>query len=543
LRPIREPELLAMAKPPAKPRASTRRPGSRLEGTDPTKKPFEPEVLDRTVIAIPLLERIVAKDGPETIHDVIIDLNLDYPGGRDGARSRIRELVQELLAQETAQRNAQGIDELKSRYSQQYLFGSLRGRLIQELVRRDGAPTATPPPADAPARAVYKIWPDFEVTRLTNRTVSTIKADAARNAFGAYGEGIVWAVLDTGIDATHPHFARYRNLESGVRHRDFTASLGADEETSAREALVDEAGHGTHVAGIIAGAVMAPDPLRPNDEPGRLPIVASVRRRDEAGKVVSEELTDLASMTGMAPRCRLLSLKVLDRNGKGKASNLIAALEYVQDLNGYGRRLQVHGVNMSVGYDFDPDWFACGQSPLCVEVDRLVRTGVVAVVAAGNTGYGWAQTQFRGTVPAGMDLSINDPGNAQLAITVGSTHRDMPHTYGVSYFSSKGPTGDGRMKPDLVAPGEKVLSAASGGRPAEGAARPVQARYREDSGTSMAAPHVSGAVAAFLSIRREFIGQAEEVKRIFLAAATDLNRVPYFQGRGLVDLMRAIQSV
>ena len=59
----------------------------------------------------------------------------------------------------------------------------------------------------------------------------------------------------------------------------------------------------------------------------------------------------------------------------------------------------------------------------------------------------------------------------------------------------------------------------------------------------MAAPHVSGVIAAFLSVRREFIGQPEEVKRIFLSTATDLKRDPYFQGHGLVDLMRAIQSV
>ena len=101
---------------------------------------------------------------------------------------------------------------------------------------------------------------------------------------------------------------------------------------------------------------------------------------------------------------------------------------------------------MSVGYDFEPEWFACGQSPLCVEVDRLVKSGVVVVVAAGNTGYGWAQSAFRGTVSAGLGLTINDPGNAELALTVGSTHREMPHIYGVSYFSSKGPTGDGRLK-------------------------------------------------------------------------------------------------
>jgi len=276
----------------------------------------------------------------------------------------------------------------------------------------------------------------------------------------------------------------------------------------------------------------------------------------------------------MAPKSKLLSLKVLADNGEGQASNLIAAIEQIQEINGNGRRIRIHGVNMSVGYDFEPEWFACGQSPLCVEVDRLVKSGVVVVVAAGNTGYGWAQSAFRGTISAGMDLTINDPGNAELAITVGSTHREMPHIYGVSYFSSKGPTGDGRPKPDLVAPGEKIISCVSSGRIEEsqkkteaeagstgtpaaatsdsaaatvpaptGAVLKVHGKYKEDSGTSMAAPHVSGVIAAFLSVRREFIGQPENVKKIFLSTATDLNRAPYFQGRGLVDLMRAIQSV
>jgi serine protease AprX len=308
----------------------------------------------------------------------------------------------------------------------------------------------------------------------------------------------------------------------------------------------------------------------------------------------------------MAPKCKLLSLKVLDDKGtdsapKGRSSNIIAAIEYIQEINGYGRRLFVHGVNMSVGYEFEPKWFACGQSPLCVEVDRLVRSGVVVVVAAGNTGYGITQISATKSISSGLDLSINDPGNADLAITVGSTHREMPHIYGVSYFSSKGPTGDGRLKPDLIAPGEKIISCdsyqrrlARGLEPADrvtaataaqanssATANPeptpaetdtdagtitstatltvatamavsnknpstksnVHGRYREDSGTSMAAPHVSGVIAALLSVRREFIGQAERVKEIFLATATDLRRDRYFQGHGLVDLMRAIQSV
>src|SRR4030095_7008756 len=102
---------------------------------------------------------------------------------------------------------------------------------------------------------------------------------------------------------------------------------------------------------------------------------------------------------------------------------------------------------------------------------------------------------------------------------------------------------------DLVAPGERITSAAAGralasafpggGAPAPG--RP--AGDVADSGTSMAAPHVWGAVANFLSIRREFIGRPDDVKKIFLESATSLGRERYFQGQGLVDLMRAIQSI
>jgi serine protease AprX len=173
---------------------------------------------------------------------------------------------------------------------------------------------------------------------------------------------------------------------------------------------------------------------------------------------------------------------------------------------------------------------------------------VVVVVAAGNTGYGSLTALARQT-NVGLTMTINDPGNAALAITVGATHRDMPHTYGVSYFSSKGPTGDGRLKPDLVAPGERITSCAAGKALTsafpDSTAPPANrvAVYVEDSGTSMAAPHVSGAVANFLSIRREFIGRPDEVKRIFLESATSLGRERYFQGHGLVDLMRAIQSI
>lgn len=540
------------------------------------RRTFTPEVLDKTVIALPLLEVLKAEEEAKArlealrkkgrksaadraeiealektagvLHPVIIDLNLFYPGGRQAARERVEKEVTAIIAERISETGhiaeiplnfvgSQGIDAAKSRYSQQYLFARLEGAVIRRLVARDNRaePTSTDetPGASIAHRAIYRIWPDFPVRSLLTKSVTTVKADAARMAFAAQGKDILWAVVDSGIDKSHPHFQRHKNLEmlQPTDHQDFSGS---------GDPLHDGFGHGTHVAGIIAGELGAAG--APCKE-----IVAYSRHRDEHGEVTYDTV-EIETISGIAPQCKLLSLKVLDDAGNGLASNLIAAIEYIQEMNGYGRRLRIQGVNMSVGYDFEPEWFACGQSPLCVEVDRLVRSGVVVVVAAGNTGYGWAKSAFRGTVAAGMDLTINDPGNAELAITVGSTHRDMPHIYGVSYFSSKGPTGDGRPKPDLVAPGEKILSCAAGERKDKinktmQSLNKPECTYLEESGTSMAAPHVSGVIAAFLSIRPEFIGQPERVKEIFLSTATDLKRERSFQGFGLVDLMRAIQSV
>jgi subtilisin family serine protease len=196
----------------------------------------------------------------------------------------------------------------------------------------------------------------------------------------------------------------------------------------------------------------------------------------------------------MAPRARLVSLKAVRSGGTpdDRVNRVIAALAYVREVNGQSTDgMRIHGVNLSVGYEFDPRWFACGRSPLCKEVDKLVRSGVAVVVAAGNTGYGAVDPEFAGPATFGLGMTINDPGNAERAITVGSTHRDAPHAYGVSYFSSKGPTGDGRAKPDLVAPGERITSCAAGAKLAAVLAGEVAddtAVYVQQTGTSMAAP-------------------------------------------------------
>src|SRR5215210_3203616 len=479
------------------------------KGRSMAKRDFESEKdkLDRTVIAIPLLEKIEAEEKAAAaarrkkvehrpqLFPVIIDLNLNFPGGRDEAKKLTLEWIDLAIERKgTLPKTEQGVHLAKTRLSNQYVFGELEGQVIQELVRlNQGAEQGRGP--------IYRIWPDFEVHALLTRSVMTVKADAARVSFSAQGQGIVWAVMDSGIDEHHPHFQKYKNLQlpPPLLHQDFTALAGNEQP------LVDEFGHGTHVAGILAGE--AASSAAPTGE--KVEIRFATRLRDENGKVLLK-VEPLAAISGVAPKCKVLSLKVLDKTGVGRASSLIAAIAAIQEINGYGRRLLIQGVNISVGYEFDPEWFACGQSPLCVEVDRLVRSGVVVVVAAGNTGYGTLKATTGGTT-AGMALTINDPGNADLAITVGSTHRDMPHVYGVSYFSSKGPTGDGRIKPDLVAPGEKIISCAAGALQVDVAGeRPCD--YVETSGTSMAAPHVSGAIAAFLSVRGEFTGNTDRIK-------------------------------
>jgi subtilisin family serine protease len=102
------------------------------------------------------------------------------------------------------------------------------------------------------------------------------------------------------------------------------------------------------------------------------------------------------------------------------------------------------------------------------------------------------------------------------------------------------------LKPDLVAPGERIISCAAGSIRASFVKKlppGTEVLYAEQSGTSMAAPHVSGAIAAFLSVRREFIGQPEKVKRLFLDNAISLNREQNFQGYGLLDVLKVLQAV
>lgn len=393
----------------------------------------------------------------------------------------------------------------KYRESEYYIFASLTPAEIKELEKLSDF--------------VYQIWTDEICDAHLLSSVDTIKASAGWRTFEARGKGITWAVLDTGIQTDHPHFQLYDNIDHALS-KNFT-----NDGPEPDDQIEDENGHGTHVAGIIAGE------YKPKKE-GDFPAAASAVENKPDPQI--EKLD--GNPTGVAPRAKLVAIKVLDENASGPVSNIIRGLEYIRKLNDVGRSHKIDGANISLGYDFDPKWYGCGHSPLCQEVTRAVRSGLVVVISAGNSGYGTTTLDSGAQVPIWNDLSIADPANTEEAIAVGSVHKGSPHMFGVSYFSSKGPTGDGRMKPDLVAPGEKVISCALF-KPGDKAA------YKEDSGTSMAAPHVSGAIAAFLSVRSEFRGEPRLVKEIFLKSAMDLGRERSFQGAGLVDLMKALMSV
>ncbi len=404
------------------------------------------ELVTDGVVSPPLLERMQeadqAKLSSEQRIGIVVELRTGHPEGVKGAAEQLRDFVDDIAPGTPTWVTA----------SHAYLTTSLTADQIRALVQRDvaeceeaGGRSST---RTVPRWCIHRIWPNFETRALIHRTVITTKCDAAHRSFNALGQGIVWAVMDSGIDGRHRHFRQHGNLElpDGLQHRTFVA------ESTDADAIRDNAGHGTHVAGILAGAQSVAE--------GRAPLLAATWYHDDGGNTRVEQ-QQLRRISGMAPQCRLLSCKVLRDDLTGDVAALLAALEYIQELNNDGRDLRVHGVNLSVGYPFDPSWFAAGLTPVCREVDRLVRSGVVVVIAAGNSGYGSALDQNGRKMRLGFDLTINDPGNAEHGITVGSTS-SRPHATGVSYFSSKGPTGDGRLKPDLVAPGERVVSAGAG---------------------------------------------------------------------------------
>ncbi|HEX5217250.1 MAG TPA: S8 family serine peptidase [Vicinamibacterales bacterium] len=398
------------------------------------------------------------------------------------------------------------------------------------------------------------------------RSVPATKSDAARLLFDIKCNELAWAVVDSGIDARHPAFRMGSNTgqtpgapggQTPAANAAPTSRVKATYDfTRLRQLLSLDSHPTTGPATPIANVDLEESDRRFKD----------MRRRLRSGQsldwatlepMIELPMTDLSDTGGYRPPihdhgthvagiigasddaekyygvCRdigLYDFRVLDDNGRGEEFSIIAALQFIRYLNARADQPIIHGVNLSLSLLHDVENFACGRTPICDECDRLVASGVVVVAAAGNRGYERVLTSG-GELEAYRAISITDPGNAESVITVGSTHRYEPHTYGVSYFSSRGPTGDGRIKPDVLGPGERVYSTV-----------PNDA-YGAKDGTSMAAPHVSGVAALLMARHREFVGQPVRVKKILCTTATDLGRERYFQGAGMIDALRALQSV
>ena len=383
------------------------------------------------------------------------------------------------------------------------------------------------------------------------RSIPAVKGDAARTLFKVNCENIRWAVLDSGIDGGHPAFRShpangkktaqsriieaydFRNIREIVnldnaniqdrpeRLKDLLAECKLEKKQAIKnlQQLAEDAGNDRPILWELVKDFIKIDPT---SEP------TGSHGTHVAGIIGADSKNGEAD--GMCPDIKLLDFRVLSKTLEDTEFAIIAALQFIRYLNERSGYIAVHGANLSLSISHDVRNFACGRTPICNECERLVNNGVVVVAAAGNRGYQSFETH-EGAFESYAAFSITDPGNADGVITVGATHRFRPHTYGVSFFSSRGPTGDGRPKPDIVAPGERIRSCMSGGE------------WGELDGTSMAAPHVSGAAAMLIARYSELIGQPREIKRILCDTATDLGRERSFQGNGMLDVLRAFQKI
>lgn len=410
---------------------------------------------------------------------------------------------------------------------------------------------------------VFKINKNRPATLAIVDSVRTVKADAANSLFSVNCSRINWAVIDSGIDATHPAFRdRDKKGESDllkasrVRQTfDFTyfreillgEPSGADMPERLKRVLARRSGQTgaadeglETVERIRKGLPVDWEDLRPlitvphtkDAYEAELPVIGhGTHVAGILGADWHDEDDDSVIMKGVCPDIRLIDIRVCRPDGTSDEFVIISALQFLRYLNANSDVPAVHGANMSLSLVADVASYACGQTPVCVEAERNTASGIVTVVAAGNLGFRRFLGENNALLEQYFGASITDPGNAEGVITVGSTHRREPHSYGVSYFSSRGPTGDGRIKPDIVAPGEKINAPTLGGS------------SMVLDGTSMAAPHVSGAAAMLLARHPELVARPQRIKSILCKTATDLGRERYFQGHGLLDTLRALQSV
>ena len=339
---------------------------------------------------------------------------------------------------------------------------------------------------------VARVTLDREVSGTMQRTAATVGARWVNEQLGFDGTGVGIAIIDSGVTNWHDDLGPDR-----VAHFvDFVSDLPVPH---------DGYGHGTHVAGIIAGDGYDSDGAR----------------------------------RGIAPGASLMVLRVLDQAGEGHISDVIASIDYAIE---HRARFNIRIINLSVASGVYESYTT---DPLTLAAKRAVDAGIVVITAAGNHG----QTS-RGAVQQG---GITSPGNAPWVLTVGATdHRMTPARNDdlVAPFSSRGPTlFDGATKPDIVAPGVSIESLADADSTIfamNGAARiwgtvdTASAPYVSLTGTSMAAPVVTGTVALMLEANSALTPNL--IKALLHYTAETRSRTALTaQGAGVLNARGAVQ--
>jgi subtilisin family serine protease len=315
-----------------------------------------------------------------------------------------------------------------------------------------------------------------------------------------FGTGVWWAIIDTGVDRSHDHFRDVKIIQYAVNS---TVTIPRPTNLAAwqnlREKPMDNHGHGTHVAGIITG--------------------------QEVG----------GSRRGIAPKTDLVSFRLTQTAGNecGREGDLVSVLKFLvaakSSPGAAGLIAMPLGVNISLSVKLDSQDERVSEAPVCKALDEAVDAGITVVVAAGNYGAETSQPsvfQFR-------EVSLPNPANAYGAIVVGACHKENPHKTGIWQRSSRGPTADGREKPDLVAPGVNIHSPEAN----------TQSGYKDMNGTSQAAPHVSGVICALMSeVSAVKTMKPSRILEILKLTALTLGRNLYYQGSGLVQLAAALDE-
>jgi serine protease AprX len=334
-----------------------------------------------------------------------------------------------------------------------------------------------------------------------NAAPPSVGVPEAQALFGATGAGVGVAIIDSG---SYWHDDLWDVIDGWA---DFYENRKGEPVVWEKSFSYDPYGHGTHVAGILAGT----------------------------GKT-------LAGFSGVAPGARLQILKVLGSDGTGSVSRLLRAIDWVRD-HAVERNIRV--VNLSLGH---PVYESYTTDPLCVALETLVRQGIVVVAAAGNYG----------RLPDGTAVygSIVSPAHSPHVITVGAMNpMGTPARSDdiMATFSSRGPTYfDGLVKPDVVAPG---VYTASGLAPdtyfddnfpvlridtLDYGARRGADDYFVLSGTSMAAPVVSG-IAALMFEKNPSL-TPNLVKAILQHTAEDRGYDVMTQGAGYANAPGAVEA-